>query len=167
MRDVSAAFPINQSISFTAGMMQNKQCHWRIFWRTRTVLQSTLLVVLVTIAAVRSMPASAQSFPFGEELRLDADPMPGSKKVPILDIGERGNAEIDLWCNSVKAQLVVAANTITIITGAVSSRQCGPNLMRADDDLMAALNSVTNWRMEGPDLVLVGPMTLRFVHQTN
>jgi heat shock protein HslJ len=111
--------------------------------------------------------AFAQSFPFGSELILDADPMRGSKKIPSLDIGQNGAAEIELWCNSVKAQLVVAANTITIITGAMSSRQCPPDRLRADDDLIAALNQTTNWRMEDSALVFTGGRTLRFRRQTN
>ena len=111
--------------------------------------------------------ASAQSFPFGRELRLDVNPMPGSKKVPVLDIGDRGVAEIDLWCGSVKAQLVVAANTITIITGEKSSQPCAPDRVRADDELLAALNQATNWRMENSALVFTGGKTLRFRLQTN
>ena len=111
--------------------------------------------------------ASAQPFPFGSELVLDADPMRGSKKIPVLDIGQNGAAEIELWCNSVKAQLVVAANTITIITGRMSSRQCPPDYARADDELLSALNEVTNWRMEDFALVLTGGKTLRFRMQTN
>jgi heat shock protein HslJ len=93
--------------------------------------------------------------------------MRGSKKLPVLDIGQNGAAEIELWCNSVKAQLVVAANTITIITGQMSSRQCPPNYARADDELLAALNQVTNWRLEESALVFTGGKTLRFRMQTN
>jgi heat shock protein HslJ len=109
----------------------------------------------------------AEPFPFGSELVLDANPMRGSKKIPVLDIGQNGLAEIDLWCNSVKVQLVVAANTITIITGEISSRQCPPDRARADDDLLTALNQVTNWRMEDSALVFTGGKTLRFLRQTN
>jgi hypothetical protein len=108
--------------------------------------------------------ARAQTFPFGSELLLDADPMRGSKKIPILDIS---TAEIELWCNSVKAQLVVAADTITIITGKMSARQCPPDPARADDELLAALNQVTKWRMEDFALVFTGGTTLRFRVQTN
>ncbi len=105
--------------------------------------------------------AFAEPFPFGSELVLDVNPMRGSKKIPFLDIGQNGTAEIDLWCNTVKAQLVVAADTITIIT------QCPPDRARADDDLLTALNQVTNWRMEDSALVLTGGKTLRFLRQTN
>ncbi len=123
------------------------------------------LAVLGTLAP--SSRAAAQTFPFGRELKLDVNPMRGSKKVPIIEIGDRGQAEIDLWCNTVKAQLIVAANTITIITGETTSRQCAPDRARADDDLLAALNQVTNWRMEDVSLVLTGGSTLRFRIQTN
>ena len=111
--------------------------------------------------------AFAQSFPFGSELRLDVDPMRGSKKVPVLDIGQNGTAEIELWCNAVKAQLVIAANTITIIAGEMSARQCPPDRARADEELLEALGQATNWRMERSALVFTGGKTLRFRVQTN
>jgi heat shock protein HslJ len=111
--------------------------------------------------------ARAQAFPFGSELVLDANPMRGSKKIPVLDIGQDGSADINLWCNTVKARLVVAANTITIITGEMSSRQCPPERARADEELLAALNEATTWRMEPEALVFMGRRTLRFRVQTN
>jgi heat shock protein HslJ len=111
--------------------------------------------------------ALAQAFPFGSELVLDANPMRGSKKIPSIDIGQNGTADIDLWCNAVKARLVIAANTITIITGEMSSRQCPPERARADEELLTALNEVTNWRMESEALVFTGGRTLRFRVQTN
>ena len=36
-----------------------------------------------------------------------------------------------------------------------------PDRARADEDLLAALNGVTNWRMERSALVLTGSRTLR------
>jgi heat shock protein HslJ len=126
------------------------------------------LVAALGLAALAG-PATvhADEFPFGREFLLDATPMRGSKKVPILDIGDAGSAEIELWCNSVKAQLVVAGDTITVITGEASERQCAPDRARADEDLIVALNEVTTWRMERSTLVLTGPRTLRFRLQTN
>jgi heat shock protein HslJ len=111
--------------------------------------------------------ARAQAFPYGSEFVLDANPMRGSKKIPVLDIGQDGAAEINLWCNNVKAKLVVAANTITIITGEMSSRPCPPDRARADEELLAALNGATAWRMEPEALVFTGGRTLRFRVQTN
>jgi heat shock protein HslJ len=130
-------------------------------------LAGSLLAALGLAMLAAPMPLQADEFPFGHELLLDASPMRGSKKMPMLDIGDAGSAEIELWCNSVKAQLVVAGNTITIITGASSARQCPPDRARADEDLLAALNGVTNWRMERSALVLTGSRTLRFRVPTN
>jgi hypothetical protein len=127
-------------------------------------------VLPIVALGLSSSDALAQSFPFGRELVLEANPMRGSKKLPVLDIGDRGTAEIDLWCSSVKAQLVVAANTITIITGEKAPRACSPDLVRADDDLIEALNQATNWRMEDYALIFTGGAggrTLRFRIQTN
>ncbi len=127
----------------------------------------TAALGLAALSALGATAARAEPFPYGQELMLDVDPMRGSKKVPILDIGANGTAEIELWCNNVAAQLVVAADTITIITGEMSARQCAPDRARADEDLVAALNQVTNWRMENFALVLTGGRTLRFRVQTN
>jgi heat shock protein HslJ len=111
--------------------------------------------------------AAQSEFPFGRELLLDARPMKGSKRVPMLDIDEKGLAEIDLWCNSVKGQMVVAGDTITILTGEKTERSCPPERTQADDDVLSALNEVTSWRREGDVLVLIGTRTIRFRLQTN
>ena len=111
--------------------------------------------------------ALAQAFPFGAEFVLDARQLPGSRKVPSLGINRDGTGDIDLWCSKVRARFVVAANTVTIITGEPSARRCPPDRVRADDDLMAALSTVTNWRMDGEALVFTGTRTLRFLAPTN
>ena len=138
--------------------------------RPWTTLRSAALALALgaTVAACLAPAVAAQSeFPFGRELLLDARPMKGSKRVPILDIDDKGLAEIDLWCNSVKGQLVVAGDTITIITGEKTDRTCTPERAQADDDVLAALNEMTNWRREGDVLVLIGTRTMRFRLQTN
>ena len=101
------------------------------------------------------------------ELLLDTKPMRGSKRIPGLEISASGQAAIDLWCNSGRGQVVIAADTITIIPGAMSERQCGPDQMRGDTDMLATLNQVTNWKREGNFVVLIGPKTLRFRPATN
>jgi hypothetical protein len=136
----------------------------------RVVTSLGFTVAAIATLCIQTTDARAQSFPFGRELVLDVNPMRGSKKVPVLDIADRGStAQIDLWCSSVKAQLIIAANTITIITGDKAPRSCSPDLGRADDDLIDALNQATNWRMEDDALVFTGGLgkTLRFRIQTN
>jgi heat shock protein HslJ len=120
------------------------------------------------VSACLAPAVAAQSeFPFGHELMLDVKPMKGSKRVPMLDIDDKGVAEIDLWCNSVKGQLVVAGDTITIITGDKTERSCPPERAQADDEVLGALNEVTSWRREGDVLVLIGTRTMRFRLQAN
>jgi heat shock protein HslJ len=106
--------------------------------------------------------AADRDFPYDRELMLDANPMKGSKRVLMLDIGSQGQASIDLWCNSIKAQLVVANDTITILPGPKTERQCAADRMRGDEDLLAVLLQVTNWQRDGDVLTLRGARTMRF-----
>ncbi len=68
-----------------------------------------LLYALVSISIGPAI-ASEKAFPFDRELMLDAAPMRGSKRVPILQIGENGAASIDLWCASTRGQANVGAD---------------------------------------------------------
>ena len=115
------------------------------------------------LALVLSVTAAlAADFPYDQELLLDAAPMRGSKRVPSLEVGAKGEASIDLWCNTVPAQLVVAGDTITILTGTMTKKQCEAERMQADDALLAALQDVTGWRMGATVLTLSGSRELRF-----
>jgi heat shock protein HslJ len=120
--------------------------------------------VLLSSAAAAAADAS---FPFGHELQLEARPMKGSKRLPLLDIKANGATEIDLWCNSVQGQIVVTSDQITITTGDKTERQCEPERMRGDDDMLSALSQVTTWRRQGDTLILSGPRTIRFRMETN
>jgi heat shock protein HslJ len=117
---------------------------------------------VLVIAGLIPAGAADRGFPYDSELMLDVNPMKGSKRVPMLDIGPTGEASIDLWCNTVKAQLVVADDTITILPGTRTDRQCTPDRMRGDDDLLAILVQTTNWRRDGDLLTLRGARTMRF-----
>jgi len=85
----------------------------------------------------------------------------------MLVIGAKGETSIEGWCNTVKAQMVVAGDTLTILTGEATEQQCAAERMRGDDDLMNALTQVTNWRREGDVFTLRGAKTLRFRTLTN
>jgi heat shock protein HslJ len=122
---------------------------------------------LVALVAAGGMTDAEPGFPFDKELLLDTKPMKGSKRIPILTIGPRGEATIDLWCNSVAGQITVAANTVTITTGTKTERQCDQPRMKGDDDLLEALAQVTSWRRDGQVLILHGAKTLRFYSATN
>ena len=131
-----------------------------------------LAVLLALIAAgaagtVAAAIAADHDFPYDGVLQLEARPMKGSKRVPILQIESNGAAAFDLWCNKVAAQLVVVDDTITILLGARTEKQCEPDRMQADADLIAALQQVAYWRRDGDLLVLQGERSLRFHLSSN
>ena len=119
------------------------------------------------LGGIVAADAAERGFPYNSELIMDAKPMRGSKRVPMLVIGAKGETKIEGWCNNVEAQLVVAADTLTILTGASTEQQCPADRMRADEELMAVLMEITHWRRDGDVLMLRGAKTLRFRSMTN
>jgi len=132
----------------------------------RSLRRQPLLMVAVLIATLRAASAG-DSFPFGTDLMLDVAPMRGSKRVPILQIDENGNASIDLWCSSLKGQAVVGDDTIAITMGPFEPAPCTTERQAADDALLAQLGQVTHWRVDGEVVELSGGATLRFRRMTN
>jgi heat shock protein HslJ len=125
------------------------------------------VALLALIATTGVALAQQEEFPDEGILILDVDPMPGSKRVPNMDIGGEGKITLELWCNRVEGQVVVAGDTITVMTGQPTDRPCSPERAQSDAGLIAALNDVTNWLREGDFLLLVGPKSLRFRVPTN
>ena len=125
------------------------------------------LLALVIIAMSAPSLAAERSFPFDSELMLDARPMKGPKRVPVIGIGRNGEATIDLWCNSIEGQIVVIDSTISVMTGAKTDRQCDSTRMLGDADLLAALLQATSWSRAGDVVTLRGAKTLRFRQPTN
>jgi heat shock protein HslJ len=125
------------------------------------------LLGLIAWAGLSAAVAAEHGFPYDGILMLEAKPMKGSKRVPILQVESKGGTSIDLWCNTVPAQLVVVDNTITIILGSPTAKQCDPDRMQADEDLLAALQQVASWRRQDDLLVLQGEKTLRFHLSSN
>ena len=113
-------------------------------------------------------PALAQAgFPYDRDMLLDARPMRGGKRVPVLSVEQSGRAQIDLWCKRGDGQAVIAGDTITIIVGTMKDESCTPERAQADDDMLAALAGATNWSARGDVVTLTGAKTLRFRAATN
>jgi hypothetical protein len=113
-------------------------------------------------------PAHAASeFPFGFEMTLDAAPQPGSKKLPTIEIGDRGEAVLDLWCKAGRGQFSVANDTVIFVPGPMQERGCSPARAQADDALLDALGQAATWRRQGDVVSFVGATTLRFRINTN
>jgi hypothetical protein len=111
--------------------------------------------------------AAEEGFPFGFEMTMDGPPQPGSKRIPTLEIGDNGEAKLDLWCKSGTGQFSVAGDTVIFVPGQLQDRGCTPARAQADDDLVAALGEATTWRRRGDSVAFVGARTLRFRINTN
>lgn len=120
------------------------------------------------VAAIDARPSLAQEgFPFGAELTLDAAPMRGSKRIPNIEIGSKGEVIIELWCKGARGQFAIANDTVIFVPGPVEDRGCPPDRAAADDALLAALADAATWRRQGDILVLAGSRQLRFRMNAN
>lgn len=119
------------------------------------------------LAAASASLAEESEFPFDGNLILDVRPMPGSKRIPIMSVAADGKMVLQMWCNQVDGQLVVAGDTITVVAGTPTERSCPPERAQGDADLLEALAAVTNWKRDGDFVRLLGPKTLRFRVPTN
>ncbi len=132
------------------------------------ICRSAAVALMLLPAAPMSGPARADDgFPFGMELTLEAARMPGSKRIPDLDIGESGEVILELWCKGGKGQFSVAGNTVIFVIGEMENRPCSPERAQADDDLIAALGDAATWRRQGEVVSFIGARTLRFRLNTN
>ncbi len=123
---------------------------------------------LAGLATLAMTPAhAAEEFPFGFEMTLDAAPQPGSKKLPTIEIGDSGEAVLELWCKAGKGQFAVAHDTVIFVPGPMQERGCTPARAQADDSLLAALGEAATWRRQGDVVSFAGPRTLRFRINTN
>jgi META domain len=134
---------------------------------TRFVRQAAVTLVLAA-AAFQAIPAWADDgFPFGLEMTLDVARQPGSKRLPTLEIGDSGEARLELWCKSGKGQFSVAGNTLIFVAGPLEDRACPPARAQADDDLVAALGEAATWKRQGDFVSFIGTKPLRFRLNTN
>ncbi len=134
---------------------------------TRFLRQAAVVLVLA-VATFQPIPARADDeFPFGLEMTLDAARQPGSKRLPTLDIGDSGEATLELWCKGGKGQFSIAGNTVIFVAGPLEDRACPPARAQADDELVAALSEAATWKRQGDFVSFIGTKPLRFRLNTN
>ena len=134
---------------------------------TRFLRQAAVMLVLAA-ATFQPIPArAADEFPFGSEMTLDAARQPGSKRLPTLDIGDSGEATLELWCKGGKGQFSIAGNTVIFVAGPLEDRACPPARAQADDELVAALSEAATWKRQGDFVSFIGTKPLRFRLNTN
>src|SRR5690349_24890719 len=135
------------------------------FVRMARAAAASLLVFAIAVPLGTAL--ADDGFPFGTEMQLDVNRMPGSKRIPNLDIGDAGEVALELWCKGGKGQFSVAGNTVIFVMGAMENRSCPPDRAQADDELLAALAEIGTWKRQDDLVLLVGPKTLRFRINTN
>jgi hypothetical protein len=127
-----------------------------------------LVLAPVLAAALHSVPARADDgFPFGMAMTMEVARQPGSKRLPNVEIGDNGEAILELWCKGGKGQFSVAGNTVIFVPGPLEDRACPPAKAQADDDLVAALSEAATWKRQGDFVTFIGTRTLRFQINTN
>ena len=134
---------------------------------TNSVRQAALALI-VAAAGFQVIPAHADDgFPFGLEMTLDVAPQPGSKRLPTLEIGDSGEATLELWCKAGKGQFSVAGNTVIFVAATLQDRACPPARAEADDELVAVLSEAATWKRQGDFVSFIGARSLRFRLNTN
>lgn len=130
--------------------------------------RAACILILAFAAALGASAAQAQpEFPFDRDMVLEARPMRGSKRLPVLAVSPDGQAQIDLWCKRGKGQAAIAGDSITITVGAMNDEPCTPERAQADEDMLAALSQATGWSRRGDVVTLAGARPLRFRLATN
>ena len=135
---------------------------------TTNSVRQAALAVIVAAAGFQVIPAHAdEGFPFGLEMTLDVAAQPGSKRLPTLEIGDSGEATLDLWCKAGKGQFSVAGNTVIFVAVPLQDRACPPARAQADDELVAALSEAATWNRQDDFISFIGSRSLRFRLNTN
>ena len=133
------------------------------------------VLAAICLLLIFGVGAAAEPFPFAQELLLDAAPMRPGKRMPILTVEANGDARIDLWCRTVPARVEITDMAMKIEAAPLSEElpamqgagQCTPERIKADEEMLASIVQVTEWRREGDVILLVGPATMKFRPATN
>ena len=149
-------------------MRYSLDCRQDRFQHRFLAIWSRTFVIALAASFLGSPFAAAQkAFPFGAELRLEARPLKGSKRVPWLQFSEDGGVEIDLWCVTGRGRASVQGTSIAIEPTAMRDNQCPQDRLDLDKDFLTQLTQITGWRWEGFILVLEGPQPLRWRPASN
>jgi META domain len=117
---------------------------------------------LIAASSVLDGVLAQAGFPFDQEMQLDTRPLPGSRRVPMLEIQPDGRADVDLWCHSGPGRVEVMGASVKITLGQMREEACTPERAQRDEELAAALAQVTRWRVQQDVVVLSGSTELRY-----
>jgi hypothetical protein len=120
------------------------------------------LLAVLLLLGMSNLPATAQNFPFDQEMLLEARPLPGSRRVPMMEVHPDGKASVDLWCHSAVAQLALNGNEVKFDFVSAKPENCTPERIELDQKMAKDLLEVTHWRRKNDIVEFVGPTTFRF-----
>ena len=120
------------------------------------------LCAAAVLVAMAPALAHAQQFPFDQEMLLETPPMPGSRRVPILEVHPDGRATLDMWCHSAVAQIAISGSEFKLTFVSAKPGACNPDRIERDQALAKAIMEVTSWRRQNDIVTLVGPTSFRF-----
>jgi hypothetical protein len=106
--------------------------------------------------------ASAQQFPFDQEMLLETKPLPGSRRVPMMEIHANGRGTVDLWCHSAVADIAVTGSEIKFTFVSAKPENCTPERIELDQAMAKAMLEITQWRRKNDIVEFVGPTSFRF-----
>jgi hypothetical protein len=132
---------------WTSGMLSRQR---------RAVLAAAVMVLAI------AAPASAQEFPFDQEMLLETKPLPGSRRVPMMEVRGNGRGTVDLWCHSAVAEIAVIGSEIKFTFVSAQPENCTPERIELDQTMAKALTEVTRWRRTNDIVEFIGPTSFRF-----
>lgn len=124
--------------------------------RVRRICAAALVLAATTAGA------AAQQFPFDHEMLLDVRPLPGSRRVPILEVHPDGKATLDMWCHSAVVEVAISGRELKLTFVSAKPENCTPERIERDQAMAKALLELTHWRRENDIVVLIGPTSFRF-----
>jgi hypothetical protein len=132
--------------------------------RMSGLLRAGCMAVLAAAAVVfvAAAPAAAQSFPYDQEMLLEVKPLPGSRRVPMIEVHPDGKASVDMWCHSAVAQITITGNDVKIEFVSAKPENCTPERIELDQALAKAMLEITQWRRKNDIVEFVGPTSFRF-----
>jgi META domain len=120
------------------------------------------LAAALVLLGLPISPVSAQSFPYDQEMLLEARPLAGSRRVPMMEVHPNGRATVDLWCHTAEAEIAVSGNTIKFNFVSAKPENCTPERIELDQKMAKELLEVTSWRRVNDIVEFIGATTFRF-----
>jgi hypothetical protein len=105
---------------------------------------------------------SAQSFPFDQEMLLEVKPLPGSRRVPMMEVHPDGKGTVDLWCHTAVAEIAISGSEIKFNFVSAKPENCTPERIELDQKMAKDLLEVTSWRRKNDIVEFIGSTTFRF-----